>query len=35
MADSAFEKLITRPNGEQILANLPEGFAISGAKSIE
>lgn len=27
LADTAFEKLITRPNGEQNLANLPEWFA--------
>jgi integrase len=29
LADSAFEKLITRPNGEQNLANLSNWFAIS------
>ncbi|WP_282170672.1 site-specific integrase [Ruegeria atlantica] len=35
MADSAIEKLITRPNGEKSLANLPNRFVNSVAKPIK
>ncbi|MCE8539916.1 hypothetical protein KBY27_20840 [Ruegeria pomeroyi] len=32
MADSAFEKLVARPNGERNLANLPKRFVKSDTK---
>ncbi|WP_428927486.1 tyrosine-type recombinase/integrase [Marinibacterium sp. SX1] len=35
LADSAFEKLLARPNGEQNLANLPDWFANIDTKSLK
>ena len=35
MADSAFDKLIARPNGEQNVVNLPERFAKKSSKSLK